>query len=115
MEKHTMKNIDDSIKLEWNVFIYDINERQIDLLNVFNHGRYRQEIIKLLNHRCDFMLKEFTEKVKSSTMYYYWCKCEWEILIAPWIGDFDKESIKIDVYRQLEMNWDHYVKYLWEI
>lgn len=110
-----MKNIDDSIKLEWNVFIYDINERQIELFNVFNHGRYRQEIIKLLNHRCDFMLKEFTEKVKSSTMYYYWCKCEWEILIAPWIGDFDKESIKIDVYRQLEMNWDHYVKYLWEI
>lgn len=110
-----MKNIDDSIKLEWNVFIYDINERQIELFNVFNHGRYRQEIIKLLNHRYDFMLKEFTEKVKSSTMYYYWCKCEWEILIAPWIGDFDKESIKIDVYRQLEMNWDHYVKYLWEI
>lgn len=110
-----MKNIDDSIKLEWNVFIYDINERHIELFNVFNHGRYRQEIIKLLNHRCDFTLKEFTEKVKSSTMYYYWCKCEWEILIAPLIGDFDKESVKIDVYMQLEMNWDHYIKYLWEI
>ena len=48
-------------------------------------------------------------------MYYYWCKCEWEILIAPLIGDFDKESVKIDVYMQLEMNWDHYIKYLWEI
>jgi hypothetical protein len=59
-----MKNIDDSIKLEWNVFIYDINERQIELFNVFNHGRYRQEIIKLLNHKHDFRLKEFTEKVK---------------------------------------------------
>jgi hypothetical protein len=48
-------------------------------------------------------------------MYYYWCKCEWEILIAPWIGDFDKESVKMDVYMQLEMNWNHYIKYLWEI
>lgn len=110
-----MKNIDDNIKLEWNVFIYNINERQIEVFNVFNHGRYRQEIIKLLNHRNDFTLGEFKEKIKSSTMYYYWCKCEWEILIAPLIGEFDKESIKIDVYRQLEMNWDHYIKYLWEI
>lgn len=76
---------------------------------------YRQEIIKLLNHRDDYTLEEFKEKVKSSTMYYYWCKCEWEILIAPWVGDFDKESVKIDVYKQLEMNWDHYIKYLWEI
>ena len=37
-----MKNIDYDIKLEWNVFIYDINERQIELFNVFNHVRYRQ-------------------------------------------------------------------------
>ena len=95
--------------------IYNINEKQIEVFNVFDHGRYRQEIIKLLNHRDDFQLKDFTEKVKASTMYYYWCKCEWEILIAPLIGDFDKESIKIDVYRQLEMNWNHYIKYLWEI
>lgn len=110
-----MRNIDNDIKLEWNVFIYDINERQIELFNVFTHGRYRQEIIKILNHRNDFTLKEFEEKVKALTMYYYWCKCEWEILVAPWIGDFDKESIKIDVSKQLEMNWDHYIKYLWEI
>ena len=85
------------------------------VFNVFNHGRYRQEIIELLNHKDDYTLEEFKEKVKSSTMYYYWCKCEWEILIAPWIGDFDKESVKIDAYRQLEMNWNHYIKYLWEI
>lgn len=110
-----MKNIKDDVELEWNVFVYNINERHIEVFNVFNHGRYRQEIIKLLNHKCDFTLKEFTEKVKTLTIYYFWCKCEWEILIAPWIGDFDKESVKIDVYKQLEMNWNHYIKYLWEI
>lgn len=26
-----------------------------------------------------------------------------------------KESVKIDVYKQLEINWNHYIKYLWEI
>ena len=110
-----MKNIKDDVELEWNVFVHDINKQQMKMFNVFNHGRYRQEIIELLNHKADYTLEEFREKVKSLTMYYYWYKCEWEILIAPWIGDFDKESIKIDVYRQLGMNWNHYIKYLWEI
>lgn len=110
-----MRNIKDNVELEWNVFVYDINKRQMKVFNVFNHGRYRQEIIELLNNKADYTLEEFREKVKSSTMYYYWCKCEWEILIAPWIGDFDKKSVKIDVYMQLKMNWDHYIKYLWEI
>ena len=110
-----MRNIKNDVDLEWNVFVHDINKRQMKIFNVFNHGRYRQEIIELLNRRDDYTLEEFKEKVKSSTMYYYWCKCEWEILIAPWVGDFDNESVKIDVYKQLEMNWNHYIKYLWEI
>lgn len=110
-----MRNIKNDVDLEWNVFVHDINKRQMKIFNVFNHGRYRQEIIELLNRRDDYTLEEFKEKVKSSTMYYYWCKCEWEILIAHWVGDFDKESVKIDVYKQLEMNWNHYIKYLWEI
>ena len=110
-----MRNIKNDVDLEWNVFVHDINKRQMKIFNVFNHGRYRQEIIELLNHRNDYTLEEFKEKVKSSTMYYYWCKYEWEIIIAPWVGDFDKESVKIDVYKQLEMNLDHYRKYLWEI
>lgn len=110
-----MRNIKNNVDLEWNVFVHDINKRQMKIFNVFNHGRYRQEIIELLNCRYDYTLEEFKEKVKASTMYYYWCKCEWEILIAPWVGDFDKESVKIDVYKQLEINWNHYIKYLWEI
>lgn len=110
-----MRNIKNDVELEWNVFVHDINKRQMKVFNVFDHVRYKQAIIKLLNHRDDYTLEGFKEKVKTLTMYCYWCKCEWEILIAPLIGDFDKESVKIDVYMQLNMNWDHYIKYLWEI
>ena len=110
-----MRNIKNNIDLEWNVFVPNINKRKRKVFNIVNHKRYKQEIVELLNHRDDYTLEEFKEKVKSSTMYYYWCKCEWEILIAPWVGYFDKESVKIDVYKQLEMNWNHYIKYLWEI
>ena len=110
-----MRNIKNNVDLEWNVFVHDINKRKIKVFNIFNHKRYKHEIVELLNHRDDYTLEEFKEKVKSSTMYYYWCKYEWEIIIAPWVGDFDKESVKIDVYKQLEMNWNHYIKYLCEI
>lgn len=110
-----MRNIKNSVDLEWNVFVPDINKRKIKVFNIFNHISYKQEIVELLNRGDDYTLEEFREKVKLSTMYYYWCKCEWEILIAPLIGDFDKKSVKIDVYMQLEMNWDHYIKYLLEI
>lgn len=110
-----MRNIKDDVELEWNVFAQDINKQQMRIFNVFNYGKYKQEIIELLNHKDDYTLEEFREKVKSSTMYYYWGKCEWEILIAPWIGDFDKELVKADVYMQLKMNWNYYIKYLWEI
>lgn len=110
-----MKNIKNNVDLEWNVFIYGINKRQMKVFNIFNHISYKQEIIELLNRSDDYTLEEFREKVKLLTMYYYWCKCEWEILIASLIGDFNKESVKIDVYKQLEINWNHYIKYLWEI
>lgn len=43
--------------------------------------------------------------------YYFWSKCEWEIIICPWVGKAD--DIKIDVYDQLMLNWDKFVDYVW--
>ena len=47
-------------------------------------------------------------------MYYFWSKCEWETIIYPWVGD-DKAAKKIDVFWQLENNWNRFVEYLWEM
>lgn len=69
-----MRNIKKNVDLEWNVFIYGINKRQMKAFNIFNHISYKQEIIELLNRRDDYTLEEFREKVKLLTMYYYWCK-----------------------------------------
>ena len=48
-----MRNIKNDVDLEWNVFVHDINKRQMKIFNVFNHGRYRQEIIELLKNEGD--------------------------------------------------------------
>lgn len=48
---------------------------------------------------------EFTEFVENKSRYMYWSRCEYEIILKPWIGNQTKER-KIDVYWQIENNID---------
>ena len=48
-----------------------------------------------------------------NTMYYYWSKCEWEIIVGPWCGGRDTKEIKIDVFDQVMYNWEHFLEYVW--
>ena len=47
-------------------------------------------------------------------MYYFWSKREWETVIYPWVGD-EKAAKKIDVFWQLQNNWDRFIEYLWDM
>ena len=71
--------------LEWNVFYYGFNAKEFKVSNVFNHGRYKEEVEELL-HKCTNM-EDFSDKLRSVTIYYFWCKYEWETVIYPWVGD----------------------------
>ena len=55
----------------------------------------------------------FAEALRRSLMYYFWSKCEWEVLISPWCGSKKNETIKVDVYWQVMNNWDHFLDYVW--
>lgn len=44
------------------------------------------------------------EKLRRECMYYFWSKCEYEVVIQGWPNK-DTEK-KIDVYEQLEANWN---------
>ena len=75
-------------------------------------------------------------------MYYYWAKCEWEVVITSWpphinmdeldrinkqrkseFAKYDREPYclcintdvrkKIDVYSQVMLNFDIFVDYVW--
>ena len=98
--------------LEWNVFYYDFNAKEIKVSNVFNHVQYKEEVEELL-HKCTNM-EDFSDKLRSITMYFFWSKCEWETVIHPWIGD-EKVSKKIDVSWQLNNNWSQFVEYVWSV
>ena len=98
--------------LEWNVFYYDLKAKEIQVLNVFNHWKYK-EVVEELLHKCT-NIEDFSDKLKGITMYYFWAKYEWETVIYPMSED-KKIAKKIDVFWQLKNNWDRFVEYLWDM
>lgn len=76
---------------------------------MFNHGSFKNEVNKILKEK---LSKEvFFEKLRREVMYYFWSKCEYEIILSPWTGRAD--NIKMDIYDQIMMNWDKFVDYVW--
>lgn len=97
-------------KLVWNVIHESINRGNIEQWNVFNHGGFMKDVIKAFDkYKND--KEEFLNRVKSSAMYYYWSKCEWEVVLSnedgrmvvtPWIGSHD---IRLDVTDDENFDW----------
>ena len=95
--------------LKWNVFRYDVNKKEIYPFNVFKHYGFRSKILELLEK--DISKEDFELEVMSEAMYDFWSKCEYEVCICDWM--FGNGAIKIDVYKQLQMNEDAFIEYLW--
>lgn len=116
----------------WNVFIYDFNKRKIEVKNLFNISITFNEDFEALKDQIlkgDIATKEeFADKLKSILMYTFWCRREYEIAISDlcWtyreatdvmkVKEYEhycKTAEKIDIYSQVEMNWDRFVDYVW--
>ena len=97
--------------LTWNVYRLNINNREIEVFNIFNHYSFLMGCAKAAKKHTRM---EFAEEVKHELMYYYWSKCEWEVLVSDWTSpDFSKSQKKIDVYQQIMLNFDQFIDYLW--
>lgn len=94
----------------WNVFISNANRRTIEKYNIFDHHYFCAGCDKAYK-KCVGEKDAFAEEVRRELMYYYWSKCEWEIIIKGFI--IDGKERKIDVYEQVMLNWDEFIKYLW--
>lgn len=94
----------------WNVYVGNFNDKSIELHNVFEHGGFlngcRDAARKYKKDKAGF-----AEAIESELLYYYWSKCEWEVVISSWPdGKYEK---KIDVYTQVMNNWEQFIDYLW--
>ncbi len=99
--------------LKWNVYYENVNSRKILPFNVFDHHFFLLGCAKIARRCTD--KEEFGIEIKGELMYYYWSKCEWEILLTSWTRPEDtKSQVKIDAYHQIVLNYDHFIDYLWE-
>lgn len=125
-------------KLSWNVFYY--NRKNIKTFNIFDHSSFCKEVINITKEYSQS--KEiFRDKIITALRYYFWCKCEYEIIVTTfptyvsneglkkmeadrdkYIRDYGRckfvhpyldTELKVDIYTQVTMNIDHFIDYLW--
>jgi len=100
------------IPVVWNVFVFNLNTRKIEIHNVFNHGSFLLYSAKWIKKYKDDREK-LEKEIRRELTYYYWSRFEWEIIISNFSSKVDDE-IKVDVYEQVRMNWDIFFDYFWE-
>ena len=100
--------------MEWKV--YCEHNGKIQPYNIFNHGSFAEYVNKWLK---ECKIREvFEERLKSELRYYFWSKCEWELIIeiaednriilSPWIGNKDK--VFIDVTDDRSFDWRNFAE-----
>ena len=111
---------------KFNVIVYNINNNKFESYDVIPHlvSQYKKRENKPKT------FDEFKEFVKNESLYQWWSRCEYEIILSPWPytsspserydkkGEDDieawkehwkkhlKECEKIDVHYQVMMNLD---------
>ena len=97
------------MNLEWNVFRMNLQKRQIETFNIFDHGRFRKTTIERLKE-CSTK-EDFEYEFKRLVFYHYAWKFEYETCIGSIISS--EANKKIDIRNQLQLNWNRLVDYLW--
>ena len=98
--------------MEWYVIYHNFNKNKIEKYNIFDHYSFAKACKE--NAKKNSKDKAaFAEELLSSLMYYFWSKCEWEVIVSAWPPKEDSEK-KIDVHDQVMLNWNLFVDYCWE-
>ena len=98
--------------LEWNVYYGDFGGKKIRVGNIFDHGGFMEDCREAYK-KCADNREDFLDKVRWSLMYYYWSRCEWEIVLDLWPHRDGFDGYKVDVYDQVVLNWDKFSDYVW--
>ena len=126
--------------MEWYVYRYDFNKREIVPFNVFRRADFKEDVEEIDIKNISY--KDFKNQLDRLTLYYFRSKCEYEIVITSWppfitkedaykmMNQFEKDSKrygrealvvnanlevgeKIDIYKQLHLNWDAFCDYVY--
>ena len=99
--------------LDWKVLVESSSE--ISYKNIFNlSATFQSDFKELLVQQYLFekSFSEFEESLKRILMRTFWARCEYEIIVSSWPSREESEK-KIDVFSQIEANWNIFVDYIW--
>ena len=96
---------------EYNVIVEDYNKKEFVSYDVMPYLMRCYEETRKKDKPKTF--EEFKEFIRSKSMYQYWCRCEYEIVLNSLFSGRTKEE-KIDVYFQISLNIDVVTKLLIE-
>lgn len=98
-------------KKSFYVLTWDFNKDMIERYDVLPYLRNRlEDRIEKAKEDDDYSLKppttfeEFKQFVGNESMYQFWSRCEYEMIIHGW--PVHKKDYKIDVHEQIMMNLD---------
>ena len=100
------------MSLEWNVFLDDFNNNKIEVFNIFRHASFVEDCGKALLE-CGEDRAAFEERLRRELRYYFWSKCEYEIILSGWPPRERFKPSKVDVYDQVSLNWKIFTDYVW--
>lgn len=98
-------------KLEWNVLYYDDNSKSVKKYNIFN-DEFKERIYKKIKTGKINNYEELKQDIDTWAHYYYWCKTECEMAMGSLHCKYPDDYQKVDMYRQIEINFDKIVKYV---
>lgn len=85
----------------FNVLVYDFNKAKIIPYNIIPYFVSEYKNTKQGKPKT---YEEFKEFIKSKSLYRFWSRCEYEIIVSGW--PVTKNNEKWDVHEQIMMNID---------
>ena len=98
--------------LTWNVYTGDFSSQRIKVFNIFEHISFSNGCKKAAELSGDDAVA-FAESIRRELQYYFWRKCEWEVILSGWPSRDTFHTEKVDVYSQIMLNFDVFIDYLW--
>lgn len=100
-----MKNKSDE-NFKWNVWIWDFNHDSLEQYDVV--PMLLRELKSLRKEDFPMDKKSMDCELRSWASYHFWAKCEYEMIVHGWPEQ--KNDKKVDVYDQLMLNWDTFLR-----
>ena len=100
--------------LKWLVYREEPNEKRIREVNIFDHYRFLEDCRKNVRKNKDDKAA-FVEQLRRDLMYYFWSRCQYEIILTSWPPDKGNfHDLKIDIYDQVRQHWNVFSDWVWD-